>query len=43
MNLVKEVDIIKTFLRVLAIVIGRYPRGSIFKLHGQHNFGAIDK
>jgi hypothetical protein len=43
MNLLKEVDIIKTFFRILVIVIGRYPRRSIFKLCGQHGFGPIDK
>jgi hypothetical protein len=43
MNLLKEVDIIKTFFRVLVIVIGKYPRGSIFKLHGQHGFSLVDK
>jgi hypothetical protein len=43
MNLLEEVDIIKTFFRVLVIVIGRYLRRSIFKLRGQHGFGPVDK
>jgi hypothetical protein len=42
-DLLKEVDIIKMFFHVLVIVIGRYPRRSIFKLRGQHGFGPIDK
>jgi hypothetical protein len=42
MDLLKEVDIIKTFFRILVIVIGRYPRRSIFKLRGQHGFGLVD-
>jgi hypothetical protein len=42
-DLLKEVDIIKMFFRVLVIIIGRYPRRSIFKLHGQHGFGPIVK
>jgi hypothetical protein len=42
-NLLKEVDIIKMFFRVLVIVIGRYPRRSKFKLRGQHGFGPVDK
>jgi hypothetical protein len=43
MDLLKEVDIIKTFFCILVIVIGRYPRRSISKLHGQHGFGPVDK
>jgi hypothetical protein len=43
MSLLKEVDIIKTFFRVLVIAIGRYPRGSTFKLCGQHGFGPVNK
>jgi hypothetical protein len=42
-DLLKEVDIIKMFVRVLVIVIGRYPRRPIFKLHGQHGFGPVNK
>jgi hypothetical protein len=42
-NILKEVDIIKTFFRVLVIAIGRYPRGSIFKLCGKHSFVPINK
>jgi hypothetical protein len=42
-DLLKEVDIIKTLFCVLVIVIGRYPRRSIFKLHGEHGFGPVDK
>jgi hypothetical protein len=42
-NLLKEVDIVKTFFCILVIVIGRYPRGSIFKLYGQHGFGPVEK
>jgi hypothetical protein len=41
-NLLKEVHIIKTLFRLLVIVIGRYPRRSIFKLRGQHGFGLVD-
>jgi hypothetical protein len=43
MDLLKEIDVIKPFLVVLVIVIGRYPRRSILKLHGQHSFGPINK
>jgi hypothetical protein len=43
MNLLKEVDIIEMFFRILVIFIGRYPRGSIFKLHGLHDFGPVNE
>jgi hypothetical protein len=43
MDLLKEIDIIKPFLVVLVIVIGRYPRRPIFKLHGKHGFGPVNE
>jgi hypothetical protein len=43
MDLLKEIDIIKMFFHVLVIIIGRYPRRSIFKLCGQHGFGPVEK